>query len=199
MYKSIVKRFLDILTAIIALVIVSPLFLVVSLLLIVFQHGRIFFIQVRPGYREKLFQVIKFKTMNDKRDSGGNLLPDEQRLTAVGRFVRKTSLDELPQLINVIKGDMSFVGPRPWLVEYLPLYSKEQRRRHEAKPGITGWAQVHGRNRLSWEDRFKYDIYYVDNQSFWLDVKILFLTVFKVFGAEGISKKGHVTMEKFKG
>lgn len=172
---------------------------IVIILLLVFQKGQVFFIQQRPGKNERLFNVIKFKTMTDKRGENGNLLPDKDRLTWIGSFIRKTSLDELPQLINILKGDMSFIGPRPWLVEYLPLYNAEQRRRHEVRPGISGWAQVNGRNAISWKQRFEYDLYYVDNQSFWLDLKIIFLTIKKVFVAEGIAAEGSATMEKFKG
>lgn len=199
MYKMLIKPFLDKLVALIALIILFPVFVPTALLLAIFQKGQVFFIQPRPGKGEKIFKVIKFKTMRDAFDKNGDPLPDGQRLTPVGKFVRKTSLDELPQLINIIKGDMSFIGPRPWLVEYLELYNEEQRRRHEVKPGISGWAQVNGRNALNWTDRFKFDIYYVDNQSFWLDLKIIFLTVIKVFKGDGISAEGHVTMSKFKG
>ena len=199
MYRKLIKPFFDILIALMLFIIAFPIFLIVTILLCTFQNGQVFFIQKRPGYKEKLFKVIKFKTMNDKRDKEGNLLPDKDRLTWIGSFIRKTSLDELPQLINVIKGDMSFIGPRPWLVEYLPLYSKEQRRRHDIKPGISGWAQVNGRNAISWSQRFEYDLFYVDNQSFWLDLKIVILTIKKVFIAEGISAKGSATMDKFKG
>lgn len=163
------------------------------------NNGKPFFIQPRPGKNEKIFKLIKFKTMNDKRDKLGYLLPDEKRLTVVGKFVRKTSLDEIPQLINVIKGDMSLVGPRPLLVEYLPLYNEEQKRRHEVKPGITGWAQVNGRNAISWEEKFKYDVWYVDHLSFILDLKILLLTIKKVFKREGISSTNAATMERFTG
>lgn len=199
MYSKIIKPLADRLVAFIALLLLSPLFLLVAVLLFLFQSGEVFFIQERPGHNENIFRVVKFKTMNNKKDANGHLLPDEQRLTAIGKFIRKTSLDELPQLLNILKGDMSFVGPRPWLVEYLKLYNEEQRKRHDVKPGITGWAQVHGRNQLDWEKRFEYDLYYVKHHSFWLDIKILFLTVVKVFKAEGISKDGHITMEKFTG
>lgn len=161
--------------------------------------GSPFFTQTRPGKDGKLFKVIKFKTMNERTDSRGNLLPDDIRLTKVGRFVRKTSLDEIPQLINVIKGDMSLIGPRPLLVEYLDLYTAEQRRRHAVRPGITGWAQVNGRNTISWAEKFRYDLYYVDNLSFALDVRIFFITILKVFKAEGISGRGVATAEKFNG
>ncbi len=182
-----------------ALVIASPVLVVVMLLLAIANRGNIWFTQKRPGKNGKLFTVIKFKTMTDDRDESGNLLPDDQRLTAVGKFVRKTSLDEIPQLFNVLLGHMSFVGPRPLLMEYLPLYNAEQMRRHLVKPGITGWAQVNGRNTLSWQKKFAYDVWYVDNISFALDIKILFLTVIKVFKAEGISSESSLTMEKFRG
>jgi undecaprenyl phosphate N,N'-diacetylbacillosamine 1-phosphate transferase len=177
----------------------SPLIVICIGLLAIANKGKVWFLQARPGHHHKIFYVVKFKTMTDARDEHGNLLSDEQRLTAVGKFIRKTSLDELPQLINVLKGDMSMVGPRPLLVEYLELYSPEQRRRHLVKPGITGWAQVNGRNAISWQQRFAYDLWYVENISFVLDLKILFLTVLKVFKAEGISSATSVTMEKFRG
>src|SRR5690554_8229415 len=163
------------------------------------NRGRPFFFQKRPGKNEKMFKIIKFKTMNDKKDLEGNLLSDAERLTAVGKFVRKTSLDEIPQLLNVIKGDMSLIGPRPLLVDYLPLYNSIQKRRHEVRPGITGWAQVNGRNAISWEQKFNYDVWYVNNISLALDIKILFMTILKVFKSEGISQDGQATMTKFKG
>ncbi len=169
------------------------------LLLLIANNGKPFFLQQRPGKNEKIFTVIKFKTMNDKKDENGNLLPDEERLTTIGKFIRKTSLDEIPQLLNVIKGDMSLVGPRPLLVEYLPLYNEFEKRRHEVKPGITGWAQVNGRNAISWQQKFEYDVWYVDHLSFGLDMKILFMTFVKVFKSEGINAAGSATMEKFKG
>jgi lipopolysaccharide/colanic/teichoic acid biosynthesis glycosyltransferase len=164
-------------------------------------HGKggVFFAQQRPGRNEVIFKLLKFKTMNDKRDANGHLLPDAARLTAIGKFIRKTSLDELPQLWNVLKGNMSLVGPRPLLVQYLPLYTIEQKRRHLVKPGITGWAQVNGRNAISWEQKFEYDVWYVDNCSFALDMKILWMTVLKVVAREGISQEGHVTAQAFKG
>jgi len=171
----------------------------VVVLLAVANRGKIWFTQSRPGKDEKIFTVVKFKTMNDARNERGELLPDDVRVTWIGNIIRKTSLDELPQLFNVLKGDMSIVGPRPLLVEYLPLYNNIQRRRHEVKPGITGWAQVNGRNAISWQQKFEYDVWYVKHQSFGLDLKILFLTVMKVFKAEGISSTTSVTMEKFKG
>jgi len=199
MYRNFLKRLIDILLSFIGLVAASPVFLVVTLLLTIANQGRPFFFQLRPGRNGRIFRIVKFKTMNDKRDKQGNLLPDGQRLTPVGSFVRKTSLDEIPQLINVLKGDMSLIGPRPLLVEYLPLYSKEQSRRHEVRPGITGWAQVNGRNALGWNEKFAHDVWYVDHLSFALDLKILFMTVMKVFKSEGISQQGQATMEKFTG
>lgn len=198
-YSKIVKPFLDKILAFAAFVILFPLFFIVWLALLITNRGSVFFFQFRPGKDSRIFKVIKFKTMNDRRDVEGNLLPDNVRLTKIGAFVRKTSLDELPQLLNVMIGDMSLVGPRPLLVEYLELYDAFQARRHEVPPGITGWAQVNGRNAISWEEKFKYDVWYVDNQSFLLDLKILFLTVLKVFKREGINSSTSVTMEKFKG
>lgn len=183
----------------VGIIILCPLFLIVLLILIVVNRGNPFFFQKRPGRNEKIFMLIKFRTMNDKKDSEGNYLPDIERLTKIGKIIRKTSLDEIPQLINVIKGDMSLIGPRPLLIQYLPLYNSFQKRRHEVRPGITGWAQVNGRNAISWEEKFEYDVWYIENLSFLLDVKILAMTVMKVFKGEGISQKGHVTMEKFTG
>lgn len=199
MYRKLIKNIIDKLVAFIALTIFSPIILVLIISLYIVNEGSPFFYQVRPGRKGKLFKIIKFKTMNDKCDEYGELLSDAERLTYVGNLVRKTSMDELPQLINVLKGDMSLIGPRPLLVEYLPLYSKEQARRHDVKPGITGWAQVNGRNAISWEEKFKLDVEYVDNMSFILDLRILFRTVKKVFISEGISQEGQATMEKFKG
>jgi len=199
MYPTIIKRVFDVLFSFAGLILSSPVFLVISVFLCVGNKGSAFFIQQRPGRREKVFKLIKFKTMNDKTDASGRLLPDAERLTRIGRFVRKTSLDEIPQLINVLKGDMSLVGPRPLLVEYLPLYCDFQKRRHEVRPGITGWAQVNGRNAISWKEKFKLDVYYVDNVSFCFDVKILFLTVVKVFKGEGVNQPGQAGMEAFKG
>lgn len=194
------KKIFDFTVSLLLLVFISPLFLIIILFLYFSNKGSgAFFFQQRPGKDGKIFKVVKFKTMTDERDRDGNLLPDDKRLTNVGKFVRSTSLDEIPQLINVIKGDMSLVGPRPLLVQYLPLYSKEQARRHEVRPGITGWAQVNGRNAISWKQKFEYDVWYVDNMSFWLDMKILFLTVKKVFVREGISSQTSVTMEVFNG
>ncbi len=199
MYPTRIKPLLDKLSAFIVLLITSPIILVVILLLAIANRGKVWFKQPRPGKDGAPFNVIKFKTMNDARNEHGELLSDQARLTSIGNLIRKTSLDELPQLINVLKGDMSIVGPRPLLMEYLPRYSEEQKRRHEVKPGITGWAQVNGRNAISWTQKFTYDIWYVDHQSFVLDLKILILTIAKVFKAEGISSSASVTMEKFKG
>ena len=199
MYKSIIKPFFDFLFSFISLLLLCPIFIVVTILLAFANNGRPFFFQDRPGKNERIFSIIKFKTMNDQTDTNGNLLPDAKRLTGIGKFVRKTSLDEIPQLINVLKGDMSLVGPRPLLVEYLPLYNEEQKRRHEVKPGITGWAQINGRNAITWEDKFKYDVAYVDQISFTLDLKILFLTLKKVFKSEGINQDGQATAQKFTG
>lgn len=198
-YKSSLKRFLDFLVSVIGLFIIAPLLLAIIVFLIIANSGHPFFTQTRPGKNGKLFKVIKFKTMNEKKDAHGNLLPDAQRLTPIGKFIRKTSLDEIPQFINVLKGDMSLIGPRPLLVEYLPLYNKYQARRHEVRPGITGWAQVNGRNAISWEQKFNYDVYYVDNCSFVLDMIILVKTIEKVFKSEGISQQGQATAEKFRG
>ncbi|MBS9768364.1 MAG: sugar transferase [Flavobacteriaceae bacterium] len=199
MYKNYIKRLLDFTLSLIGFIMLLPIFLIVTLFLAIANEGKPFFFQVRPGKNEKLFKIIKFKTMNDKKDEQGNLLPDAERLTKVGVFVRKTSLDEIPQLLNVIKGDMSLIGPRPLLPQYLPLYNDEQRKRHNVRPGITGWAQINGRNAISWQQKFDYDVWYVENVSFILDVKILLLTVKKVFVSEGISQEGQATMEEFKG
>jgi undecaprenyl phosphate N,N'-diacetylbacillosamine 1-phosphate transferase len=198
-YKSIIKPLFDKLAACMVLLVFSPFLLLVILLLSVVNKGNVWFTQLRPGRNEKIFRIFKFKTMTDERDHQGNLLPDEKRLRGVGKFIRATSLDELPQLFNVLRGDMSIVGPRPLLIEYLPLYNEEQKKRHLVKPGITGWAQVNGRNAISWKARFEYDGWYVDHQSFWLDLKILFLTVRKVLKAEGINNETSATMEKFRG
>ena len=198
MYKKN-KRIFDILVALIGLLFLSPIFLFVMIGLSIANKGKPFFLQKRPGKNEKIFSIIKFKTMNDKKDAEGNLLSDAERLTPIGAFVRKTSLDEIPQLINVLKGDMSMIGPRPLLIQYLPLYSPQQKRRHEVRPGITGWAQVNGRNAISWEQKFAYDVLYVDNVSLSLDVKILLKTIQKVFKREGISSDSSATMEPFKG
>ena len=198
-YKGFFKRFLDAVLAVTAFIVALPIFLVVTALLSIANQGKPFFFQLRPGKDGRMFKVIKFKTMNDLKDAQGNLLPDEKRLTAIGSFVRKTSLDEIPQLLNVIKGDMSLVGPRPLLEEYLPLYNELQKRRHEVRPGITGWAQVNGRNNVPWKQRFAYDVWYVDHLSFKLDLKILWMTLAKVFKSEGISHEGNATMPKFTG
>lgn len=194
------KRLIDLLLSSIIFIMLFPLFLIIAISLKIFNKGAgVFFLQDRPGKSGKIFKLIKFKTMTDERDAHGNLLPDEERLTKFGAFLRKTSLDEIPQLLNVIKGDMSLVGPRPLLVEYLPLYNEFQARRHEVKPGITGWAQVNGRNAISWEKKFEFDVWYVDHISFWLDMKIIFLTIKKVLARDGISSNTSVTMEKFTG
>lgn len=185
--------------SLIGLILSSPFLLIGIVLLAIANKGKVFFIQERPGYKGKPFSIIKFKTMNDKKDANGELLPDHLRTTLVGKFIRKSSIDELPQLLNVLKGDISLIGPRPLLMEYLPLYSKEQMRRHDVKPGITGWAQVNGRNAITWEKKFEYDLYYVDHLSFLLDVKIFFLTIFKILKTEGVNSASNVTMEKFKG
>ena len=199
MYKTYLKRILDTILAFIGLVILSPILVVVILLLALANKGKPFFFQVRPGLNEQLFNIIKFKTMTDKKDKAGNLLPDKDRLTKIGSFIRKTSLDELPQLINVLKGDMSLIGPRPLLPEYLPLYSNEQKKRHNVKPGITGWAQVNGRNAISWQQKFEYDVWYVEHLSFKLDVNIVIKTIKKVVKSEGINASSTVAMSRFKG
>lgn len=199
MYKRIVKPFSDFLASLVGLVLFSPIFLLITILLIFINNGTPFFLQSRPGKNGRIFKIIKFKTMSDKKDDDGKLLPDAQRLTAIGSFVRKTSIDELPQLINVLKGDMSLVGPRPLLSSYLHLYNDFQNRRHEIKPGITGWAQVNGRNAISWDKKFEYDVWYVDHVSFLLDCKILIKTVLKVFKRDGINAANSATTEPFQG
>ena len=200
MYKHCFKRVIDFIIALCVLAVIWPILAVIALWLHFANKGAgAFFTQARPGKNGKIFRVIKFKTMTDERDKDGNLLPDAQRLTKVGRLVRSTSIDELPQLINVLKGDMALIGPRPLLPQYLPLYSKEQARRHEVRPGITGWAQVNGRNAISWTRKFELDVWYVDHISFALDVKIVFMTIKKVFVREGISQEGQATMEFFNG
>lgn len=199
MYKKYIKNIIDFIVALVGLITLFPILFIIFILLFLANNGKPFFFQVRPGKNEILFKIIKFRTMNDKRDSSGNLLPDEQRLTAIGNFVRKTSLDEIPQLLNVVKGDMSLIGPRPLLPSYLPLYNLQQQKRHRVKPGITGWAQVNGRNAISWTKKFELDIWYVDHLSFALDLKIFFLTIKKVFFREGISQDGQATMEGFNG
>jgi undecaprenyl phosphate N,N'-diacetylbacillosamine 1-phosphate transferase len=199
MYKSIYKRIIDFFLALIGIILLSPLFIIVTVGLFFANQGKPFFFQKRPGKNERLFKIIKFKTMNDMLDGNGNLLPDSERITKIGNFVRKTSLDEIPQLINVLKGDMSLIGPRPLLPQYLPLYNEFQNRRHDLKPGITGWAQVNGRNAISWSDKFELDVWYINNCSFILDCKIIAITIKKVFISEGISASDNVTMDEFKG
>ena len=215
MYKHFFKRFLDFWISLIALICISPVLLVVTIWLglprPLRREGRImrnwftgwlnraFFLQERPGLHGKIFKVIKFKTMTDERDAEGKLLPDAQRLTKVGKFVRSTSIDELPQLINVLKGDMALIGPRPLLPQYLPLYSKEQARRHEVRPGISGWAQCHGRNAISWTEKFKMDVWYVDHCTLWTDIKVIWITIMKVLKRADINEAGQATMEAFNG
>ena len=199
-YRDGIKRVLGFCIALVAIICLSPLLLVVTIWLHFANKGAgAFFIQERPGKNSKIFKIIKYKTMTDERDADGKLLPDAQRLTRVGRFVRSTSIDELPQLFNVLKGDMALIGPRPLLVQYLPLYSPEQARRHEVRPGITGWAQCHGRNTLSWQEKFKLDVWYVDHCSFMTDLKVIFTTIKKVIVRDGISQDGQATMESFNG
>ena len=198
-YRKFVKRFLDIILSLTAIILLSPVLLVLALLVRIKLGSPVLFRQKRPGYHGEIFELMKFRTMTDKKDENGNLLPDEIRLTDFGKKLRSTSLDELPEFLNILKGDMSFVGPRPLLVQYLPLYSKEQARRHDVLPGLTGWAQVNGRNAISWEEKFKYDVEYVDNISFPMDVKIVFMTVSSVLKREGISSEGSATMEFFEG
>lgn len=193
------KSLFDKTLALILIILFSPIYIIVSLLILRKMGSPILFRQQRPGKNEKIFGIYKFRTMTNEKDEHGNLLPDEQRLIGIGKFIRSTSLDELPQLFNVLKGEMSFVGPRPLLIEYLPLYNDNQKRRHDVKPGITGWAQVNGRNAISWEQKFEYDAWYVDNQSFWLDMKILWMTFLKVVKRSDISSTNHATMEKFEG
>ena len=200
MYKHFFKRFLDFCISLLVLIVISPILLVVAIWLHFANKGAgTFFFQERPGKDGRIFKVIKYKTMTDERDAEGNLLPDEQRLTKVGRFVRSTSIDELPQLINVLKGDMALIGPRPLLVQYLPLYSPEQSRRHEVRPGISGWAQCHGRNAISWEEKFKLDVWYVDHVSFVTDLKVIFITIKNVLMRKDISSATSATMEVFNG
>ena len=199
MYKNFIKPVIDFVLALVGFLFLSPVFVMVTIGLFFANDGKPFFFQLRPGKDGKIFKIIKFKTMTDKKDENGNLLPDADRLTKIGSFVRKTSLDEIPQLLNVIKGDMSLVGPRPLLPKYLELYNDFQRRRNEVKPGITGWAQVNGRNSISWEKKFEYDVWYVDNVSFLLDIKILIMTVLKVVKSQGINEQGQATSNEFKG
>ena len=199
MYKQIMKPVFDITLSFFGLIALSPVFLVLTLILAIQNKGNVFFLPERAGFQGKPFRVIKFRTMNEKKDDAGNLLPPGERITKTGRIIRATSLDEIPQLINILKGDMSLIGPRPLHTYYLPLYNETQQRRHNVKPGITGWAQVNGRNTISWQQKFEYDVWYVDNLSFRLDIKILFLTLLKVLRREGISQTGHATMEIFRG
>ncbi|PKP39494.1 MAG: lipid carrier--UDP-N-acetylgalactosaminyltransferase [Bacteroidetes bacterium HGW-Bacteroidetes-15] len=199
MYKFYVKPLIDFFAALFGLILLSPLLLFVWLGLLISNNGKPFFFQKRPGKNGRIFTIVKFRTMNDRLDKSGKLLPDGERLTAIGKFVRKTSLDEIPQLFNVLKGDMSLIGPRPLLPDYLHLYNDFQKRRHEVKPGITGWAQVNGRNAISWEQKFAYDVWYVDNLSFLVDLKIIFKTFEKVFKSEGINAENAATIEPFNG
>jgi undecaprenyl phosphate N,N'-diacetylbacillosamine 1-phosphate transferase len=199
LYRNYFKRLFDFVLSLSGFCVFLPVFLLVTVALLWVNRGKPFFFQKRPGKDGRIFLLMKFKTMNDRKDPLGNLLPDEKRLTQIGKIIRKTSLDEIPQLLNVLKGDMSLIGPRPLLVDYLPLYTDYQNRRHEIKPGITGWAQVNGRNAISWEQKFDYDVWYVDNISFFLDIEIVLMTIQKVFKTEGISQQGHATMPYFKG
>jgi lipopolysaccharide/colanic/teichoic acid biosynthesis glycosyltransferase len=199
LYRNFFKRLFDFIVSLIAFSLLLPLFILVTALLFIANQGSPFFVQPRPGKNGRIFKLVKFKTMNDKKDAAGNLLSDAERLTAVGKFIRKTSLDEIPQLLNVIKGEMSLIGPRPLLVEYLPLYNDTQKRRHNVRPGITGWAQVNGRNAIGWKEKFELDVWYVDHVNFQLDCKIALLTIMKVVRSEGVSQQGHVTMSRFQG
>ncbi len=199
MYQFFIKRVLDIILALVGFAILSPIFITVFVALLIANSGKPFFFQERPGKDGRLFKIIKFKSMNDKKDSSGNLLPFDKRITNTGAFIRKYSLDEIPQLINVIKGDMSIVGPRPLLPEYLPLYTSEQKRRHNVRPGITGWAQVNGRNAITWEKKFELDVWYVDRLSFLLDAKIILLTIRKVVKNEGVNSADNLNMPVFTG
>ncbi len=200
MYKNYLKRVFDFSIALFAIVIASPLMITVAVWLHFANKGAgVFFLQERPGRYGKIFKVVKYKTMTDEKDSNGNLLPDEERLTPIGKFIRSTSIDELPQLINVLKGDMALIGPRPLLVKYLPLYSKKQARRHEVRPGISGWAQCHGRNAISWTQKLEYDVWYVDNISLWTDIRIIWKTIISVVQRDGISAENNVTIDDFNG
>lgn len=199
MYRSFFKRLIDFTASFIGLLLISPVFIIVTIILYIQNNGKPFFFQERPGKDAKPFHIIKFKSMTDAKDQDGKLLPDNERITAAGNFIRKTSLDEIPQLINVLKGDMSLIGPRPLLFKYIPLYNETQMRRHEVRPGITGWAQVNGRNSISWTDKFNLDIYYIDNLSLLLDIKILFLTAKKVLVREGINQSDSRPMMPFDG
>ena len=199
MYKIFFKPLLDFVLSFLGLIISSPIFLIVFIALLLANKGKVFFLQNRPGKNEEIFKIIKFRTMNNKRDAHGNLLPDVERLTKIGKLVRKTSLDEIPQLINVLLGNMSLIGPRPLLPEYLPLYNDVQKKRHLIKPGITGWAQINGRNAVEWEKKFMFDVWYVENMSFFLDLQIMFLTLKKVLKLEGVNREGEATNIAFKG
>lgn len=199
MYKNFFKVIFDFILSSILILLLSPFMILVGIVIRLKLGSPVLFIQKRPGLNETIFRIYKFRTMSEKKDEKGDFLSDNERLKGVGKFIRSLSLDELPQLFNILKGDMSFVGPRPLLVEYLSLYSVEQSRRHEVKPGITGWAQVNGRNAIGWDDKFKLDVWYVENQSFFLDMKIIFMTILKVIKRDGISSKTFVTMEKFNG
>lgn len=199
MYKVYFKPLLDCVVSLLGIVVLSPIFLVILICLFISNNGKVFFVQNRPGKNEKIFKIIKFRTMNNKKDAHGNLLPDAERLTYLGKIVRKTSLDEIPQLINVLKGDMSLIGPRPLLPEYLPLYNERQKKRHTVKPGITGWAQINGRNAVEWNKKFEFDVWYIENLSFILDLQILFLTLKKVVKLEGINREGVATNISFTG
>lgn len=199
MMRHFIKRLFDIISSMAGLIVISPLLVVLAVLVRLKLGSPILFCQPRPGLGGKAFVIYKFRTMTDQRDASGNLLPDEQRLPAFGRFLRSTSFDELPELLNVLKGDMSIVGPRPLMMKYMGRYSPEQARRHEVKPGITGWAQINGRNAVSWEDKFKLDVWYVDNWTFWLDMKIIFKSIWMVIAREGITQQGRATMDEFMG
>lgn len=199
MYKNYIKYIFDFCFSATVFIILFPVFVLLVILLLFIQNGKIFFVQERPGRNEIIFKLIKFKTMTDKKDKDGSLLPDEQRLTKLGQIMRKTSLDEIPQLLNIVKGDMSLIGPRPLLVEYLELYNDFQKKRHDVRPGITGWAQINGRNAISWQEKFDFDIWYVENISLGVDIKIFMKTIIKVFKKEGISSEESVTIEKFTG
>lgn len=199
MYKVYFKPLLDCVVSLLGIVVLSPIFLVILISLFISNNGKVFFVQNRPGKNEKIFKIIKFRTMNNKKDAHGNLLPDAERLTYLGKIVRKTSLDEIPQLINVLKGDMSLIGPRPLLPEYLSLYNERQKKRHTVKPGITGWAQINGRNAVEWNKKFEFDVWYIENLSFILDLQILFLTLKKVVKLEGINREGVATNISFTG
>ncbi len=199
MYKHFIKRILDLVITLIGVALLFPVFVIVCILLMINNQGQPFFFQLRPGLKCKIFKIVKFKTMTYAKDADGNLLPDSERMTKIGNLVRKTSLDELPQLWSVLKGDMSLIGPRPLLPEYLPLYNNEQKKRHHVKPGITGWAQINGRNAISWQQKFEYDVWYVNNMSFLTDVSIFFRTFAKVFKSEGINRNGEATTTSFKG